>query len=182
MASNPEGDEEILDVESEEYKKQVILRGILQVEASNFNNPSFYIFTIVPLVVAIIYTGFTGLIPSISVRTCSATWVVVFVLYLLIEGALCVGAVYYLNKVYKAKVYSGYRFHETDWQFTIRNGIKYNIFTIIGGWISSFLGNGGSTVYIPLLNYLDKPPQVSAATGMNLVFMNSVTSLLYFSG
>lgn len=54
--------------------------------------------------------------------------------------------------------------------------------TFVGGFLSSFLGVGGATVYNPLLIALGKHPQVANATGMFIVLVNSITTQLFFIG
>ena len=83
---------------------------------------------------------------------------------------------------YAKKVSCGYRFHESDTQFTLGNSISLSIMTFVGGFLSAFLGVGGATVYNPLLIALNKHPQVANATGMYIVLINSIITQLFFIG
>lgn len=168
------GGEGILDETSPEYAQQLQLRKILLEESSNFAHPQFYIFTVIPVIVSILYICFTGLIKPASVVTCSGGWVGLFVVQLLIQFAMGVWAVQYMRGSYTRKVAAGYRFHETDTQFTLSNAIFLSAATFVGGFLSAFLGVGGATIYNPLLIALNKHPQVANATGMYIVLINAL--------
>lgn len=107
---------------------------------------------------SILYIIFTGLIKQVSVITCSRGWVGLFVVQLLLQGLLGIWAIIHMRNMYSRKVACGYRFHESDTQFTLKNSISLSIMTFVGGFLSSFLGVGGATVYNPLLIALNKHP------------------------
>jgi len=108
------------------------------------------------------------------VITCSGGWMGLIIVQLLIQLAIGIWAIFYMRKSYARKVESGYRFHESDTQFTLKNSINLSVITFIGGFLSAFLGVGGATVYNPLLIALNKHPQVANATGMYIVLVNSI--------
>ena len=87
-----------------------------------------------------------------------------------------------MRSSYEKKVKAGYRFHETDTQFTSKTSISLSIMTFVGGFLSAFLGVGGATVYNPLLIALGKNPQVANATGMFVVLINSISTQLFYIG
>lgn len=147
---------------------------ILREESSNFMHPQFYYFTLIPLIVSILYVCFTGLIHPVSVKTCSGGWVGLFTAQLVIMLGIGIWAIFHMRGSYLKKVTAGYRFHESDTQFTMGQSVALTITTFVGGFLSAFLGVGGATVYNPLLIALNKHPQVANATGMYIVLVNSI--------
>jgi len=51
-----------------------------------------------------------------------------------------------------------------------------SLITFIGGFLSSFLGLGGSSFYNPIMIALGTHPQIANATGMYIVLINAITT------
>ena len=61
------------------------LERILKRERSNVFHPQFYVFTVIPMLVSLIYLLLTsGAIPGIDIAVCSGGWYAIFIVQLLI--------------------------------------------------------------------------------------------------
>ena len=81
---------------------------------------------------------------------------------------------------YRLKEAVGYRFHAADVKWTPRTTSYLSSIAFICGLMAGLLGIGGGTIYNPLFVKMGKHPLVASATGMYLVMVTAISTLVQY--
>ena len=77
--------------------------------------------------------------------------------------------------------YGGINVTDSDIRYDNRASLtKLIVLGFAGGWVAGALGLGGGCVYNPALLALGIPPKVSSATGLYLVTISKIASVLVY--
>jgi uncharacterized membrane protein YfcA len=127
-----------------------------------------------------LFKGAHGAPSVVGVQSCSALYWVLVCLTFPIVFVMTAGIGYYLVSKYREKVECGYRFHEGDVHYTVRNVVWYPALCVFAGIMASLLGIGGGMIKGPLLLELGVVPAVSGASASFMIlFTSSITTVQF---
>lgn len=127
-----------------------------------------------------LFKGAHGAPSIVGVLSCSAWYWVLLCLTFPIIFIMTAGIGYHLISKYREKVECGYRFHEGDVHYTVRNVIWYPLLCVFAGVMASLLGIGGGMIKGPLLLELGVIPAVSGASASFMIlFTSSITTVQF---
>lgn len=131
----------------------------------------------------ILYSGMLNGWIGRGLAVCDGTayWVVYFS-PVIVYGGMVVGFGWRNVRVNKVKECSGFVFIDGDLQWTLRNGARLGIASVLAGVIAGMLGLGGGMVLGPLFVALDFNPMVAtSSTGFMILFTAFASAVQYFA-
>jgi len=160
------------------------LNRLKSIDKQNFN----LIKTVIPIIIVLLalalvfLRGGKGVDSIVGITKCSIPDWGLVAAYSLLNILLFIICAYIISKEQDRKKACGWVYRKGEVSLGIKEVLNISIISFFVGLIGSLTGIGGGLIYTPILLGLGYGPKVIHGTGMYLVFLNKIISVVvYFS-
>lgn len=99
---------------------------------------------------------------------------------MLICCLVTITAIRIVKKEQRLKVKLGRELLNCDIRLEGKTLVKLVVFAFLGGWVSGALGQGGGSIFNPVLLSMGVPPAVASSTGMYMIMFSTAGSSIVY--